>query len=291
MKQSMTLRDAAHVVRTGMRRSSSRLRPLPDFLIIGGQRCGTTSLYHYLGAHPDVLPPSRKEVQFFSRHWTRGEGWYRAHFPLRGRKTGRRPTARQTFEATPYYLVHPLAPARAAELLPNAKLVVLLRDPVMRAWSHYHHMVRLGLEPLSFEEAIEREPARLAGELERIESDPRYDPVHHRRYSYLTRGEYAQQLQQWLRHFPPDRFLVLRSEALFSDPAECYRRVLAHLDLAQWAPSSFAVHTRQSGVKSTMPVDIRRQLETHFAPANEQLEELLRQTGIDGSWALPATAT
>lgn len=287
MSQPPIIHGAVRAARTGMRRSSARLRPLPDFLIIGAQRCGTTSLYHYLGAHPRVLPALDKEVHFLSMHWTRGEGWYRAHFPLRARKAGRRPTAPLTFEATPYYLFHPLAPPRAAELVPDAKLLVLLRDPVTRAWSHYRHMVRLGLEPLSFREAIEAEPVRLAGEVARMQSDPRYDAVHHRRYSYLARGAYAEQLQQWLRHFPADRVLVLRSEALFDEPARCYGRVLEFLGLPQWAPSSFPVHTKLSPLPRGMPAEARRRLEEHFAPANQQLEALLRRAGLTTLESVP----
>jgi hypothetical protein len=280
MNQSPIVRGAVRAARAGIRRSSSRLRPLPDFLLIGAQRCGTTSLYRYLAAHPHVLPALDKEVHFLSRHWTRGEGWYRAHFPLRARKAGRRSPAPLTFEATPYYLFHPLAAARAAELVPEAKLLVLLRDPVTRAWSHYRHMVRLGLEPLSFQDAIEEEPVRLAGEVARLVSDPGYDAVRHRRYSYLARGAYAEQLQRWLGHFPPDRILVLRSEALFDEPARCYRAVLEFLGLPQWAPPSFPVHTKQSPLPRGMPAETRRRLEEHFAPANRELEALLGRAGL-----------
>jgi Sulfotransferase domain len=280
MNPTPTLRGAVRTARTGLRRASCRLRPLPDFLLIGAQRCGTTSLHRYLADHPHVLPALDKEVHFLSRHWDRGEGWYRAHFPLRARKTGRRSAAPLTFEATPYYLFHPLAADRAAELLPDARLLVLLRDPVARAWSHYRHMVRLGLEPLSFEQAIEAEPARLAGEVARLLSDPGYDAVRHRRYSYLARGAYAEQLQRWLNHFPADRILVLRSEALFDDPARCYRRVLEFLGLPPWAPPSFPVHTKQSPAPRGMPPEVRRRLQEHFAPANRQLEALLGGAGL-----------
>jgi hypothetical protein len=281
MKQSVTVRGTFHGPRLAMRRSTSRLRPLPDFLIIGGQRCGTTSLYFYLRAHPEVRSALSKEIQFFSRHWSRGEGWYRAHFPMPAPMVRRRQAAPLTFEATPYYLFHPLAAERAAQVVPEAKLLVSLRDPVERAWSHYRHMVRLGLEPLSFEEAIDQEPERLAGEAERIRADPGYDPVNHRRYSYLARGRYAEQLQQWLRYFPPDRLIVLRSEALFDDPARCYRRIVSFLGLSAWLPSSFPIHTRQSPLPRGMPAGVRRRLEDQFASANQRLEGLLRGVGID----------
>jgi hypothetical protein len=235
---------------------------------------------------PRSCPALAEEVHFLSLNWSRGEGWYRAQFPLRARKTGRRVTAPLTFEASPYYLAHPLAAARAAELVPEAKLLVLLRDPVSRAWSHYRHMVRLGLEPLSFEEAIAQEPVRLAGEVERIRSDPGYDAVRYRRYSYLARGAYVEQLQRWLAHFPADRFLVLGSERLLADPAGSYGKVLGFLGLPAWTPSVFPLHTRNPRGSPGMPSGIRRRLEEHFAPATQQL---LRRTGMDDSWAFPAT--
>jgi hypothetical protein len=290
--RSPTLRGGLYLARGAISRSTAALRSLPDFLVIGAQRGGTTSLYYYLCAHPHVLAPLSKEVHFFSRHWSRGVGWYRAHFPLRASKAGPRRTPRLTFEATPYYLSHPLAAARAAEVVADAKLLVLLRDPVQRAWSHYRHMVRLGLEPASFEEAIEREPERLAGEVERMRADPGYLGLNHQRYSYLARGAYADHLEAWLRHFSPDRFLVLRSEALFTDPARGYRRVLAFLGLRAWAPSAFPVHTKQSPLPRGMPAEMRRRLEQHFAPANQRLEGLLRRTGIGGDdWRAQLMAT
>jgi Sulfotransferase domain len=274
--------DVLCMVRGGMRRSTSRLRPLPDFLIIGGQRCGTTSLYYDLRAPPQVVPALAKEVHFLSLHWSRGEGWYRARFPLRANKTGPG-QAPLTFEATPYYLFHPLAPARAAQLLPEVKLLVLLRDPVARAWFHYRHMVRLGLEPLSFPEAIAQEPVRLAGEVERIQADPGYDAVRHRRYSYLARGAYATQLRQWLGQFPADRFLVLCTERLGADPAGCYGKVLGFVGLPGWTPSAFPLHTRNPRASSGMPSELRGRLEEHFAPATRELEELLGTAGLDRS--------
>jgi Sulfotransferase domain len=286
MTRSLTVRGGLHLARRTISRSTAGLRSLPDFLIIGTQRGGTTSLYYYLCAHPQVLAPLSKEVHFFSRHWSRGVSWYRAHFPLRAAKTGPRGTTRLTFEATPYYLSHPLAPERAAEVVADAKLLVLLRDPVQRAWSHYRHMVRLGLEPLSFEEAIEREPERLAGEEERMRAAPDHVAVNHQRYSYLARGAYADQLETWLRHYRPDRFLVLRSEALFADPARGYRRALAFLGLRAWTPAAFPVHTKQSPLPRGMPAETRRRLEAHFAPANQRLEELLRRTGMGDDWRL-----
>ena len=120
------------------RRASADLRALPDFVIIGAQKAGTTSLWRYLVEHPQIVGPTEKEIHFFDARFDRGARWYRARFPLRA---SLRRGARLTFEASPYYLAHPFVPARVRAMLPDAKLVVLLRDPVERAWSHYRDNV------------------------------------------------------------------------------------------------------------------------------------------------------
>src|SRR5437773_8026085 len=187
-------------------RATSFARPLPDFLIIGAQKAGTTALYSYLRRHPHVTGPSWKEVSFFDRHYTRGEAWYRGNFPnvirARGALVG---------EASPSYLFHPLAPERVAALVPDARLITLVRNPVDRALSHYHHEVALGREPLAFEEAIDAEPERTRGEEERLVGEPGYFSHAWWNYTYLARGRYAEQLERWLALFPPDQVLVLAS--------------------------------------------------------------------------------
>ena len=148
-----------------MHRLSYPWRKLPDFLIVGVMKGGTTSLFRYLVRHPQVLPPFRKEIKYFDCNYINGQNWYQAHFPLKKKFVG---GSKLTGEATPYYIFHPQAPMRIAEALPEAKIIILLRNPIDRAYSHYQHMVRVGREPLSFEEAIAAEPERLAGEAEKI---------------------------------------------------------------------------------------------------------------------------
>ena len=171
---------------------TARLRPLPDFLIVGAQKAGTTALYAYLRRHPSITGPSWKEVSYFDRHYLRGPAWYRGNFPLRSR-------GRIVGEASPSYLFHPDAAERAAALVPGARVIALVRDPVERAHSHYQHEVALGREPLPFEEALEREEERLAGELERMRADAGYFSHAWWNYTYLARGRYAEQLERWRR--------------------------------------------------------------------------------------------
>jgi hypothetical protein len=260
-----------------LRRPTGRLRSLPDFLIIGTQRGGTTSLYHYLAAHPAVRRPVRKEVQYFTLHHGRGDGWYRAHFPMAA--AGRR---RRTFEATPYYLFHPLAPTRAAATVPDARVIALLRDPVTRAFSHWQHTRMRGLEPLDFEHALDAEEGRLAGEAERLAADPSYRSEAHRIWSYATRGQYAEQLERWYSAYDPNQILVLRSEDLYRDPSETHARVLEFLRLPVATLAEYPRYTRRASGERIGDA-ARRRLTAHFRPHNQALAALLgRDFGWDG---------
>ncbi len=275
------------LARLELRRPTNRLRLLPDFLVLGGQRCGTSSLFQYLARHPWVGRPLRKETEYLSVRHDLGLAWYRAHFPVTARRTLARLRGRDllTFEATPDYLFHPLAAERGAALLPRARLVALLRDPVERAWSHYRHVVRLGREPLDFESALDAEDERLAGEVERLRSDPRYRGAPFLLYSYQARGDYAEHLEPWLKRYPRQGVLVVRSEDFFTDTPRWYRRILEFLGLPLILPPEFHnfSYTRSTPRRAAgMPAAARRRLEKRFAPANRRLAELL---GRDPGWS------
>ncbi|MGH9123786.1 MAG: sulfotransferase family protein [Acidimicrobiales bacterium] len=251
---------------------------LPSILIVGAQRGGTTSLYQYLGQHPDVHKPVRKELQYFSLHSERTVAWYRSHFPQNGDGN------RQTLEATPYYLFHPAAAARAHRVLPDARILVLLRDPVARAFSHFRHNVGLGLEPLSFEQALDAEDARLEGERQRLLDDPGYPGVAHRQFSYFHRGCYAEQLEEWYRHYDREQVMVVLSEELYRAPDDVFAAVLRFVGLRPHHLAAFPRHSRQSGPHVPPPSDATRaELRRRYAAANEHLSELLgRAAGWNG---------
>ena len=252
-------------------RATTPLRVLPDFLVIGVMKGGTTSFFNYLARHPQINPPFRKEIKFFDIHYLQGLGWYRAHFPTHLKmKSGM-----VTGEATPYYIFHPAAPNRIAKVLPNVKLIALLRNPVDRAYSHYNHMVRVGREPLSFDEAIEKEAERLAGEEEKIISDPRYSTFNHLHYSYLARGRYVEQLQKWLAIFPREQMLILASEEIYTSPAMAYRKATEYLGLSDWTPNDFKAY--KQGVYEEMPASVRKHLIDYYHPYNQKLYEFLNR--------------
>jgi len=270
------LRAAPARVARVSRRATSRLRALPDFLIVGAQRAGSSSLFSYVCAHPRVAPPAHKEIHFFDNNSFRGLGWYRRYFPLRARMGDQ-----VTGEASPYYLFHPAVPARVAETLPDVRLIAILRDPVERAYSGYQLARRRGDETLEFEEALAREDERLAGEEERILRDPRYLSPAHRRLSYRTRGLYAEQLERWYERFPREQLLVVRSEDLFADPDATLQTVFAFLGLEPWSQAEYPALNRRP--YSSMSDAARATLAEAFAEPNRRLEALLgRELGWQG---------
>jgi hypothetical protein len=205
----------------------------PDFIIIGAQRCGTTSLYWWLSKHPDVAAAATKELHFFDLGYDRTLGWYRRQFPSTHERKRHLESSGHVLvagEASPYYLFHPDAAMRVARDVPGARLIVLLRDPVDRAFSHYHHQVRLKQETLSFEAALAAESDRLVGG----------DPMVIRSHSYHARGVYLEQLERWYAHFPAEQILVVISEELFAMPARELARVQAFLRLSRRSDVEFA---------------------------------------------------
>ena len=256
---------------------TSWARVTPDLLIVGAMRGGTTTLYHYLVRHPAVAGAQLdKEVHYFDLHHAAGLGWYRARFPTRWalRRLGPRGGGvARVVEATPYYLFHPLVPERVAAELPHARVIALLRDPVERAWSHYRHEVDLGYESLPFDEAIAREPERLAEAEQRMRVDPDFASSAHQHHSYLARGRYAEQLDRWFRVVPREQVLVLRSEDLYVRPEATFERVLAFLELPPWSPDRF--RTLNAASSTDLPPATQQRLRAYFRPHDARLAELL----------------
>jgi Sulfotransferase domain len=264
-------------------RPTAGLRLLPDYLIIGAQRAGTTSLHRYLIQHPGVRTTLRtKGVHFFDTAYGRGMSWYASRFPTKltawyvARRHG---VELRTGEASPYYLFHPLVPDRVAEHLPQVKLIALLRDPVQRAYSHYQHEVARGFETLPFEEAIEAEPARLAGEAEHMAADPAYRSFEHQHHSYLARGCYAEQLDRWRARFDDRQLLVLSSERFFAEPEPTFARVLEFLELPAFSPAAWEKHNAHD--YRQMGGEVRGRLVEHYREPNRRLYESL---GDDFGW-------
>jgi hypothetical protein len=269
------------LIKSLMRKGLARVRELPDFIIIGAQRCGTTSLYEYLCEHPCIQPASKKEVHYFDLNYEKGHLWYQMQFPVRSGwlpgRFGRQCHA--TGEASPYYIYHPRVPRRVAELLPRVKLIALLRNPVERAYSHYHHLTQANLEHLPFEEAIAYERQRLWGESGRSGNEALEFGKNHQHYSYLSRGLYAVQLENWLQFFPRENIFILKSESFFADPQTQVSRVLQFLSLPDWRIRESIKYNRLEYPK--MAPATREYLSGYFRSHNERLSALL---DMDFDW-------
>lgn len=258
---------------------------LPDFLLVGVQKGGTTSLYHYLAQHPDVFGVGAKELFYFDRRYALGEKWYRCWFPTRAamQRAKAESSGRvvMTGEASTSYLDHPAVPTRAADLVPNAKIVAVLRDPVERALSHYFHNRRKGREPLGALDAFRAEPRRLEGEAEKALADPAYESEALMHFNYLTRGHYAEHLERWSSRYSDDQILVLRSDDLFDRPEETFSRTLRFLGLAHWMPEAFPVRNPGTN-RREVDVEVRGFLESYYASHNVRLGTML---GSDFDWS------
>jgi len=262
---------------------TGHIRLMPDFIIIGAQRCGTTTLYNHLKRHPCCVPADEKEIHFFDINFKKGTTWYRTHFPSFLHKCYIEYMYKQSFitgEASPYYFFHPHAPRRIFETVPSVKLILLLRNPVDRAYSHYHHLVRGGTETLSsFEEAIEKEEQRLYGEVEKMLADENYSSFNHRYYSYLARGIYIDQLKVWMDYCTRGQILVLKSEDFYNDTPTVFKRVLEFLNLPSQELEEYKIYNSANNPK--METATRKRLIDYFEPHNQRLYEYL---GIDFDW-------
>ena len=230
---------------------------LPDFVIIGAAKAGTTSLYDLLTRHPHVECAALKELNYFDDVFEKGIEWYRSHFPPPRWKDGRRSI---TGEASPRYLFHPSVPERMAKVLPQARLIALLRDPVQRAYSDYQQVRRKGREPLPFEEAIEAEKRQtkvLRG--------------------YLSRSIYVDHLLHWSRFYAKDQMLVLKSEDFFERTHETLERVQDFLDVPRWEAEAPEQRNKGENEQEMHPAT-RQRLEEYFEPHNERL---YKQWGVN----------
>ncbi|MEQ6902474.1 sulfotransferase [Nocardioides sp. YIM 152588] len=274
-------------VKIAGRRASVRLgtataerRQLPSFIMVGAQRCGTTSLFRALMSHPLIHSANyHKGVNYFDVNYDRPFSWYQGHFPttsvLRRRVKGTDGDP-VTFEASGYYLFHPCAPERIAHHLPDVKIVAMLRDPVERAYSAWKHELARGYETEPFEDALDLEDQRLEGVVERMEADPDVQSFSHRHHAYVRRGHYAEQLQRMQRYLPAEQFHVVDSESFFTEPESTYGALLDFLGMPAAMPEKF---DRWNGRPSSpMPEETRSRLRAHFADHDEALAAMIGRT-------------
>lgn len=266
--------------------ATSPLRPVPDFLIIGAKRGGTTSFYYDLLEHPAIMrlspPPfpglkteATKGAHFFDSNFFRGERWYRSYMPTIAarRVVSRHEGSAIVGEASPYYLFHPAAAHRAHQLVPEARVIVLLRDPAMRTYSHWKERRRNHAEELDFLPALTAEPTRLAGERQRLLDDPTYTSYAWEQQSYAAQSRYVESLRPWIQLYGRERVCIVASEDYYSDPGTVLREVLDFLALPGTHQASGRVRNAAPGAE--LPEGLRAELATTFADPNRELIDLV----------------
>ncbi len=252
------------------------LHTTPTFLIIGAAKCGTSSLYDYLMQHPCIGRSLTKQLHFFDRYYDRKKSWYKVCFPFIWEKFLIEKIKHKNFatgEATPHYMTHPLAAKRAHDVVPNIKIIVLLRNPVERAYSNYQMEKAHKQEELTFEEAIEKEPERIRGEFEEMLHNKNNSGRNYPHRSYIKSGEYIDQIKPWLELFPKENFMFIRSEEFNKNTSFVYNKILKFLGLHPFELKQYQ-KIRKRDYEEMNP-DTRKKLIEYFKPHNQRLSEYL----------------
>lgn len=253
------------------RLTTNQFRHLPTTVIVGAQKAGTTQLYAYLVTHPRCFEAAKKEVDYFSKHAERSVSWYRSRFPLAFRVNWKQG---HVMEASPSYLPTPSAIRQMKQVLPKARVIVLLRDPVSRAFSHYQHRKTRHLESRSFAECVTAEiranefPPMLG-----LATRPNAAPM----LGYVARGYYALQLEHLMQAFPRNKVLVLDSAKLFEDTNATCQRVFNFMGLDSFDVQITKIYNRGYYQEKIDP-RVADQLREHYRPYDALLAEVTEQT-------------
>lgn len=246
------------------RRLTASWRKLPDFIIAGAQKAGSTYLFEVLSQQDEIWGPPIKELHYHDLHPHRGVGWYRAHFEFLR-------SPRMQIEASPFYMLHPHAPARMAKTTPGARVIVVLRDPVARALSHFNHNRRKGREPLSFRDALAAETSRIADQAGAIRTNPTAASDRFRHFSYRLRGEYALQVAALIAAFPPEKVLAVDSDLLFAHDTQELTRLEEFVGLKIDLSKAGRARKNSGGGYLDMEPGLHADLRSHYARFDAQL--------------------
>ena len=262
------------------RKMTSRLRSLPDFIIIGVGRAGTTALYSYLIQHPSIVAASTDnnesvaDLHFFEYMISNNIQWYKSHFPILFSKSKNQKNSFITGEYTSTYIYHPDVPKRIFNLLPKIKLIVILRNPIDKAYSAYQQQFRFGEYTTSFEDTVNAEFRRinLNKDFPELNSN-NYDFENFVAQNIIRHGIYADYLETWLKIFDRKQILILNSEDLKNSTKETLHRVFHFLIVSNYD----IANTSQVNVGKYPPINkiTRKKLIEFFKPHNQRLNKLL----------------
>ena len=253
---------------------TSSFRVLPNFFVIGGVRCGTTSIYHYLGQHNCIKQAAYDELGYFDDNFHLGLNWYRSLFPTKFMQKNIESEYKKflTYDVTPFYIYNPLVVDRIFKFSPNAKIIAVLRNPIDRAYSNYNQKMQdEGDTKTTFEEIV-------YSEIEKIENDENDEENHaflvDEFYELLlARGFYAKQLEFWFKKFPRKNVLLISSEELATNTDNTVSEIFEFLEVPNQKISDL---TKQNERKyPRMKDSTRNTLINFYKPYNEKLFGML----------------
>ncbi|WP_251941485.1 sulfotransferase domain-containing protein [Salinibacter ruber] len=254
-----------------IRKKTGHLRVLPNFMIVGTQKGGTTYLYKRLVQHPKVLSAEKKEIHYFDDYYNKSTNWYRSHFPTKMQMKINNQYI--TGEATPYYLYDKLSPKRIASIVPNVKIIILLRNPVKRAISHYWYEKKsLKNEHLPLMEALKKEEERLARGRKKKEFENRYKSFEYKHFSYKHRGLYQEQIKRYKKYFSSSQLMFIKSERMFSDN-NYIQKIFGFLDLPRTYTSKKVVYKNSNNYPNVKKAE--RYLKSYFQDKNTELKKIV----------------
>lgn len=257
------------------RKTTAKLRPLPDFIIIGAQKAGTTSLFDYLNQHSQIkMSTPLKEVHYFSYNYSKGLNWYKSNFPI---VTKKEKNNILVGEASPYYLFHPHSAERIHKILPDIKLIVILRNPTDRAISHYFHELRHNTETLPIIDALKAEESRITPEYDKMLNNHSYESQIHQNLSYKARGRYTEQLEQYYKYYSKNQLLIITSEDLFKNTADCLKSVYDFLGIKTEIEGIDITPSNVGKNKKKIDTNVYQYLDNYFKTENKKLSNLINR--------------
>ncbi len=246
-------------------------RKLPDFLVIGGKRCGTTTLFEFLRQHQMIAEPVIDHMGFFDDNYSIGINYYKSFFPIKTEETAKK----LDYDVTTSYLTSPFVAERVAKEIPNVKIIVLLRNPTSRAWSDYNASQKKDASEEEFQTYID-------DELQELEASDFEEKVSKNDYNmsepfsnFIKKGLYAVYLKKWLKLFPRKNFLFISTESFSNDENKVFKQIFDFLGL-----SNFEIHKLQrmsKGNYEKLNPKIKNKLDLFFAPHNDELFKLINE--------------
>ena len=255
--------------------ATSPLRVLPECAVIGTGKGGTTALHYYLGQHPCIGSSAYDELGFFNENYHLGINWYKSLFPTVFYKKKMESKNKQClfFDVTSTYMEEELTAKNVYEVNPNQKIIVILRNPVDRAYSHYHVNVKEKSEKRSFEDAVFEEMNRIKSERIIQNKNKNLRVFTPNNIHYLKKGFYALQLKSWFKIFPREQILVLSTEEFQEDQNIIYKKIFDFLNIPNMKIKS--TEKMEKGNYIPMKHDTQNLLLDYFRQYNYELFELI----------------